>query len=179
MFVAAHICFDRQIARRGRSKESKCSSQGGLCPLSRKLTAITGIWFLIPASPQPRLSLQQSCLMLTGHLQPPSAAFTCTASCSSAGACCLLLLPWGHQGIWHSFVTQPSTTRSFECWRSRGPSRLHLLCSQKGRQQQGREMAQAVPLCMGHPRAQQLVGTAQGGGDGACGSSASTTASPS
>lgn len=55
MFVAAHICFDRQIARRGRSKESKCSMQGGLCPLSRKPPAITGVGFLIPASSQPCL----------------------------------------------------------------------------------------------------------------------------
>lgn len=109
-----------------------------LPPLSRKLTAITGIGFLIPASSQPCLPLQQSCLTLTGHLQPPSAASTCTASCSSAGACSLFLLPQGHQGIWDSFVTQPSTTRSLECWRSQGPGRLHLLCSQKGSSRAGR-----------------------------------------
>lgn len=42
MFVAAHICFDRQIASHGRSEESKHCIQGGLRHLSRKLTAITG-----------------------------------------------------------------------------------------------------------------------------------------
>lgn len=42
MFVAAHICFDRQIASHGRSEESKHCIQGGLRHLCRKLTAIRG-----------------------------------------------------------------------------------------------------------------------------------------
>lgn len=122
-----------------------------------------------------------SCLTLTGHLQPCSAASTCTASHSSAGACSLLLLPRGHQGIWDAFVTQPSTTGRLELWRSRGPSRLHSLCSQKGR-----EMAQAVLLRVGH-RAQHSPARSScwgqhstGGGDGGLWmSSASSIASPS
>lgn len=74
MFVAAHICFDRQIASRGRSKESKCSIQGGLCHLSRKPTATTGIGFPIPTSCEPCLPLPQSCLAPTGHPQLRSQA---------------------------------------------------------------------------------------------------------
>lgn len=69
MSVAAHICSNRQIASHGHSEESKCSIQEGLCHLSRKLTAIAGIGFLIPASFETRLLLQRSCLTLTGHLQ--------------------------------------------------------------------------------------------------------------
>lgn len=76
MFVAAHICFDRQIASRGRSEESKCSIQAGLCHLSRKLTAITGIGFPIPTSFEPRLLLQQSCLALAAPAASQSACAT-------------------------------------------------------------------------------------------------------
>lgn len=146
MFVAAHICFDRQIARRGRSKESKCSMQGGLCPLSRKQMAITGIGFLIPASSQPCLPLQGSCLALTGHLQPPSAASPAPHHQQSQ-SCSLLLLPWGHPGIGDAFVTQLSTTRSLGCCRSRGASRLHLLCTQKGSSRAGRWHRLSCSVC--------------------------------
>lgn len=44
---------------------------------------------------------------------------------------CRSLLPRGHQGTWGAFVTQPSTTRRLERWRSRGASRLPSLCTQK------------------------------------------------
>lgn len=104
MFVTAHICFNRQIASRGRSKESKCSIQGGLCHLSKKLTAITGIGFPIPALSEPCLPLQWSCLTPTStcsftighsHLHHVTQSTLLTAD-SSAVACSLLLLLLRH-----------------------------------------------------------------------------------
>lgn len=175
MFVAAHICFDRQIARRGRSKESKCSMQGGLCPLSRKQMAITGIGFLIPASSQPCLLLQGSCLALTGHLQPPSAASPAPHHQRSR-SCSLLLLPWGHPGIGDVFVTSPAQQGALDAAGHEEPAGCTCCAHRKAAAGQGDGTGCPAPCGTPQCMAEMARGCADGG---LWMPSASTTASPS
>lgn len=140
MFVAAHICFDRQIASRGRSKESKCSIQGRLFHLSRKPTAITGIGFLIPTSCEPCLPLPQSCLAPTGHPQ----------LCSQAQPSALQHPVYSTDHCWqrHSLLPPPAATHtppsmcfvSHQAHQNKATSILQVTriqcTAQKGKQQQ-------------------------------------------
>ena len=192
MFVAAHICFDRQIASRRRSKESKCSIQGGLCHLSRKLTAITGIGFLIPTSLEPCLPLQRSCLAPTAPAASQSATAACTVSPGARHSCqqCHSLLPppaaaetlrnmrfISHQAHQNKATLILQVTRiqyaAFVVCTERKAAAKHSPRLQSG------EMAQAFLLCVGHPTTKQPAVTARGCGDGGLWlSSAWTTAYP-